>query len=363
MSKKGKRLYHRKDGLWEARYVKEIDAFGKKKLGSVYGHSPKEAKEKRQEAEDNIRLFKRPIVTRNMTISDLAEEYLIVSKNRIKVSTLQRYTGFLKNHLNSSFGKQPVVYLSSLAIQEFATKKLESGLAPQTINSILVFIHACCKYGHRQYSLPEPEILYLATEKKEMRVLSLREQKRLVDYLNQDTDIYKFGVLLALFTGLRIGELCSLKWGDIKDGRIYVRRTIQRLQNDNGKGTKLYEGPPKTSTSIREIPLPSFLRELIEKYRESSDEAYVLGTNTTPIAEPRVMQLKFKKYLSEANIENTNFHTLRHTFATRCVECDFEIKSLSEILGHSNIATTLSRYVHATYQLKLDNMEKLQKTL
>lgn len=363
MSKKELRIYHRKDGLWEARYIKEIDAFGKKKYGSVYGHSQKEAREKRQEAEDNIRLFRRPTVTRNMTVTQLAEEYLYVSKNRIKLSTLQRYEGFLKNHIDRSFGKQPVIYVTSISIQEFATKELNLGLAPQTINSILVFLHACFKYGHRQYNLPTPEILYLTVDKKEMRVLSAEEQKRLVNYLNKDLDIYKFGVLLALYTGLRIGELCALKWEDIKDGRINVRRTVQRLQNTNGKGTKLYVSTPKTSTSIREIPIPSFLKELIEIYQSNSQQEFVLGTAIVPIAEPRIMQIKFKKYLIEAQIENANFHALRHTFATRCVEVGFEIKSLSEVLGHSNIATTLSRYVHATFQLKLDNMEKLQQIL
>lgn len=363
MSKKGERIYHRKDGLWEARYIKEIDPFGKKKYGSVYGHTPKEAKEKRQEKEDNIRLFKRPIVTRNMTVSELAEEYLYISKNRIKVSTMQRYKGYIKNHFDNPFGKQPIIYITNLSIHEFAIKKLESGLSPQTVNLILVFLHSCFNYGHKQYNFVVPEIAYLSENKKEMRVLSTEEQKRLVGYLNQNLDVYKFGVLLALYTGLRIGEICALKWEDISEGRIHVRRTVQRLQNENGLGTKLYIGTPKTTTSIREIPIPSFLKELIDKYHLNSNQEFILGTDKMPIAEPRIMQMKFKEYLAAAQIEKATFHSLRHTFATRCVECDFETKSLSAVLGHSNVATTLSLYVHSTFQLKLENMEKLQKIL
>ena len=363
MPRTGERIYHRKDGLWEARYVKDVDIFGKKTYGSVYGHTAKEAKDKRQEKEDNIRLFKRPIVTRNMTVSELVEEYLYVSKNRIKISTFQRYTGFLENHIKDTLNKQPVIYVTSLSIHEFATKKLEQGLAPQTVNSILVFLHSCFRYGHKQYSLPLPEIMYLSVEKREMRVFSEEEQKRLVTYLNRDLDIYKFGVLLALYTGLRIGELCALKWEDIKDGRINVRRTVQRLKSDTNSGTKLYIGTPKTITSIREIPVPSFLKELIEDFRIKSKQEFVLGTDVIPMAEPRIMQIKFKKYLSESGISEANFHTLRHTFATRCVECDFEIKSLSAVLGHSTVAITLNKYVHTTFQMKLDNMEKLRRIL
>lgn len=363
MSKKGERIYHRKDGLWEARYIKEIDPFGKKKYGSVYGHTVKEAKEKRQEKEDNIRLFKRPIVTRNMTISELAEEYLYISKSRIKVSTMQRYKGYIKNHFNGTFGKQPIIYITNFSIHDFAVKKLEAGLSPQTVNLILVFLHSCFAYAHKQYNFVVPEIAYLLENKKEMRVLSTEEQKRLARYLKQDLDVYKFGVLLALYTGLRIGELCGLKWEDISEDRIHVRRTVQRLQNENNSGTKLYIGTPKTATSIREIPVPSFLKELIEEFRANSTQEFVLGTDKMPIAEPRIMQIKFKEYLAATQIEKATFHTLRHTFATRCVEVDFEVKSLSTVLGHSNVATTLSLYVHSTFQLKLENMEKLQKIL
>lgn len=361
MPKKGERVYHRKDGLWEARYVKEIDAFGKKKYGSVYAHSCREVKEKRQEIEDNIRLFNRPIVTRNMTIEQLVEEYLYISKNRIKSSTYQRYSGFFEKHIKSTIGSQPVIYFSTTVIHKFALERLESGLCPQTVNTILVFLHSCLKYGHRQYNLPMPDILYLSEVKKEMRVLSQEEQKRLVGYLIEKMDIYKFGVLLALYTGLRIGELCGLKWEDINENSIKVRRTVQRLKRDDDKGTELFIGEPKTRTSMREIPIPSFLKKHLELFKNESVSEYVLGTKTIPIAEPRIMQIRFKKYLKEADVEKANFHSLRHTFATRCVEGNFEIKSLSEVLGHANVDITLNRYVHSSFQLKATNMEKLSQ--
>lgn len=363
MPKKGEHVYHRKDGLWEARYVKEIDAYGKRKYGSVYAHTCREAKEKRQEMIDTIRLFQKPTTARNVTVAQLANEYLYVNQHRIKPSTYQRYSGYLNNHL-IHMGGQPILYVTTSVINEFAMSRLHIGMAPQTINVILAFLHACLKYGQRQYNLPMPEIIYLSTCKKEMRVFSKEEQQSLVRYLNKDTDIYKFGVLLTLYTGLRIGELCGLKWEDINDKSIKVRRSIQRLQIPNKQTTELYIGTPKTDASIREIPIPSFLKNIIKSFKIKNDGyEYLLGTKRVPIAEPRIMQIKFRQYLNEIGIEGATFHTLRHTFATRCVECGFEVKSLSEILGHTNVQITLNRYVHSSFELKANNMEKLSLLL
>ena len=362
MPKKGENVYHRKDGLWEARYIKEIDSLGKKKYGSVYGHSCKEAKEKRQNIVDNIRFYQKPTVIRDMTVLQLANEYLYMNQSRLKPSTYQRYEGFLRKHIAPAIGNQPMIYLTTATIQYFSTDRLQTGLSPQTVNSILIFLHSCLKYGHRHHNLPVPEIIYFSVDKKEMRVLTAEEQRKLIDYLCSDMDIYKFGIYLALYTGLRLGELCALKWGDIENGRIKVRRTMQRLSN--GDGTTLNVGAPKTDSSIREIPIPTFLEETVEYFRDTNPkDRYVLAEGNKTVVEPRVMQYKFKRFLNEAGIEHANFHALRHTFATRCVECGFEVKSLSEILGHANVNITLNRYVHSSFQLKQSQMEKLAQTL
>ena len=226
---------------------------------------------------------------------------------------------------------------------------------------ILLILHSIFKYGHRQYKLPLPEIIYLSCDKKEMRVLSTEEQQHLVEILMTDMDIYKLGVLVALYTGLRIGELCALKWEDVDANSIHVRRTAQRLKNKNGSGTELVLGSPKTKTSNRVIPIPSFLQESIEAFRKIAPNVYFLSCKKIDILEPRIMQYKFKQYLQVAGIENATFHTLRHTFATRCVECGFEIKSLSEILGHASVHITLNRYVHSSFSLKQANMELLKR--
>lgn len=364
MARRGESIYHRKDGLWEARYVKEIDINGKKKYGSVYGHSYREAKEKRQDALDHILLYQKAPTIRGTTVSHLAQEWLMVNRGRLKLSSLQRYQGFVRNHIEPIMGSVRAVYVSTVTIHAFAESRLEAGLAPQSVNAVLVVLHSILKYGHRQYGLPMPEFTYLAEEKKEMRVLDKVEQKRLVDFLLTDMDNYKLGILTALFTGLRIGELCALRWEDIEGNCIRVRRTMQRLKKADGTGTELFIGAPKTGSSIRTIPLPSFLQELIDANRIGKDsKTFFLANSPYIVVEPRIMQYRFQKYLREAGIEKANFHALRHTFATRCVECGFEVKSLSEILGHANVQITLNRYVHSSFELKQANMELLSSIL
>lgn len=360
MSRKGEAIYHRKDGLWEARYVKEMDINGKKKYGSVYGHSYREAKEKRQDALDHILLFQKTTPTRRITVVDLANEWLFINGQRLKLSSYQRYQGYLNNHIKTTIGNMSAVYLTTAIVAEFSQDRLHAGLSPQSINTILTFLHSVIKYGHRQYNLPLPDFVYLTYKKKEMRVLSRDEQKNLVSFLLRDLDIYKLGVLVALYTGIRIGELCALEWNDIDNEYFKIKNTMQRLKSKDGKGTKLFIDIPKTTTSIRTIPIPSFLKEYIESYRVlGQGQHFFLGESPLAITEPRKMQYKFKKYLEEAGIDDANFHALRHTFATRCIEVGMDLKSVSEFLGHAKVEITLNKYVHSSLELKQLNIEKL----
>ena len=362
MSRHGDSVYHRKDGYWEARYVKEIDSFGNKKYGSVYAKTCREAKEKRQGIMDNILLYQTPSGPRNITVNQLAREWLYINQHRVKISSLQRYQGFWHNHIEKTIGTRTALSCTTMAIHEFALERLNTGLSPVSVNAILVFLHSCFKYGHRQYKLPMPDFIYFPKDRKEMRVFSREEQQRLEAYLLEDIDIYKFGVLLTLYTGLRIGELCALQWKDIDANGITIRKTMQRLQKISGFGSEVVLGSPKTKTSARIIPLPRFLNSYVENFKQGRDPMdYILSTDKRPVAEPRFMQNKFKKYMQDVEIEGATFHTLRHSFATRCVDSyNFEIKTLSELLGHSTIEMTLNKYVHSSIELKRSNMERLQ---
>ena len=196
-----------------------------------------------------------------------------------------------------------------------------------------------------------------------MRVLSREEQARFVSYLLEDMDTCKFGVLLALFTGVRIGELCALQWGKIslKEQTIRIDATLQRLRDTSAVGsarTRIVISTPKSDTSVRTIPVTDYKAELCGKMDPHSSAAYVL-TGTDSFMEPRALQYRMEKYTRECGLEGVHFHTLRHTFATRVVEVGFEIKSLSEVLGHAAATITLDRYVHSSLILKRDNMNKL----
>ena len=197
-----------------------------------------------------------------------------------------------------------------------------------------------------------------------MRVLTISEEKKLNSVLLDNTDRYKLGILICLYTGIRIGELCALRWKNISmdDKTMKIESTLQRLQCEDKEAetkTRIIISEPKTFSSMRIIPIPDFLFLVIQRFR-SSPNSFVLTGSEQSFIEPRTMQNYFKKYLALGEIRNANFHCLRHTFATRCIESGFDIKTLSEILGHSSVKVTLDKYVHTTMKLKKDNMDRLK---
>ncbi len=208
------------------------------------------------------------------------------------------------------------------------------------------------------------ERLSLRKSSQEMRVLSAQEQHHLITVLTKNMDRYKLGVFVCLFTGIRIGELCALQWKHISfsERTIKIEQTIQRLQCEDLNATcktHIVITEPKSFCAIRAIPITDFVAEYLKPLTGMPTDYILSGESDTPI-EPRTMQNRFKTYLREAQIADANFHALRHTFATRCVEAGFDIKTLSEILGHSSVKITLDRYVHSSMELKRENMGKLK---
>ena len=197
---------------------------------------------------------------------------------------------------------------------------------------------------------------------KPLRVLSSIEQQKLSEYLFANLNSCNLGILICLYTGLRIGEICALKWEDIslEEQSLYVHHTMQRLQTSRtGKSkTTVIISTPKSDCSIRTIPIPNDMLALLQEQKQP-DNAYVLTGSSHRYMEPRTLQYRFRVIMRRCEIENVNFHVLRHTFATRCVELGFDIKSLSEILGHASVNITLNRYVHPSRELKQKNMDKL----
>ncbi len=358
MSRRGENIFKRKDGRWEARYVKEVALDGTKKYGSVYAKTYHEVKEKQQMC------ISKPASTpskSNLTVNEIMLEWLYEGKNQLKISSYQKYSSIFHNHISAQIGKLPLKYVSQQTVTQFTNCLLsEDGLARETVNLVLIVLGMGLSIAKERYKVAVPDIHLLKTTKTQMRVLSELEQQILVQHLLSQSDIFSFGILLALYTGLRIGEVCALRWEDISDNTIHISKTMQRLKNAEGK-TEIMILPPKTDSSDRLIPIPSVLKESIMQYRQ--EIGYILEQKNGKFTEPRLLQNKFSRCLAECGIKEATFHTLRHTFATRCIEAGVDVKTLSELLGHSDVKTTLNKYVHSSFDLKQRSMDKLSLML
>lgn len=357
MPRRGENIYKRKDGRWEARYVKDILPDGTKKYGSVYAHSYAEVKAKQQHNLLHPKTSQHSSF--NMCISALIVEWLESIKPNVKVNTYQKYESLSRKYIVSEIGSLIVRLLTKNNIRNFTNALISYQLSFRTINDILVVLNLALKYAEEEYQINRVEISYLKIQKKEMRVLSQEEQSILTAHLTNEIDIFKFGVLLALYTGVRVGELCALTWKDITDEVITINKTMYRAKADSGN-TEIILGSPKTESSTRTLPTPKILLPYIKQFRT---DGYVLSTDKQRFCEPRLMQLKFAKMIKLLEIEKANFHALRHTFATRCIEAGVDAKTLSELLGHADVKTTLNKYVHSSFELKQRSIQQLESSL
>ena len=354
MPRRGENIFRRKDGRWEARYVREITVDGKKKYGSVYAATYREVKQKQLMHITDPKLSARK--NKEKTVGTIMEEWLFENKNRLKESTLQKYRIIIKNHI-SLIGDLPLNLVTSEAIAQFTDILIsQSHLSNETVNEILIVLGMGFRFAKVSCNAVLPDIHLLKSKRQSIRVLSAAEQKTLVEQLFEINDVFSFGVLLALFTGMRIGEVCALKWENVSAETIRICATMQRLNTGAGK-TEIVIIPPKTASSEREIPIPGVLLQEIAKRRRSS--GIVLLQDNGNFVEPRLLQHKFTKIAKNCGLCGVHFHTLRHTFATRCIEAGVDVKTLSEILGHSNVKTTLNCYVHSSLELKKRSMDKL----
>lgn len=308
-------------------------------------------------------------ITGNIQFKVLAEEWLQSKQPLLKQSSISKYRNILDLYVFPIFGNTYIVEISRKDIQLFSHNLLSSGgrknkgLSPKTVNGIISVIKCVFAYARREksMSLMDIEDVSVKMSQKPLRVLSIQEQQRLNDYLYNNLSSCHLGILLSLYTGLRIGEVCALKWGDISFSEQYliVDKTMQRVQIQNHqKKTKVVIQTPKSDCSIRKIPIPDEIQRLMKPMKKEP-ETYILTGLSNKFVEPRSLENFFKKVVDECLITNITFHSLRHTFATRCVELGFDVKSLSEILGHSSVSITLNRYVHPSMELKLKNMNML----
>lgn len=366
MARHGENIRKRKDGRWEGRFLVLNREKGRKTYCSVYANSYEEVKKKLcakkeqlekgfpDEAENYPAAKDAPI-----TFGMAASEWMAEIRSGCKLSTYSKYKAVYCKHLAPVLDDCPVSDVSDVLLREKISDPLLSESMQKSIYSMIgrILLFVSHKYRIPVQAVKRPAV---KARRSPAGVFDRAQQRILFASLYTCMDLYKMAVALCLYTGVRIGELCALKWSDIdfENKLIYVNRTVQRLPADCGNTkTALVESEPKSVCSKREIPMSVPVLEMFMKFR--NDKPYVFGGDK-PL-EPRKMQYHYKKIMKEAGLPYRNFHSLRHTFATNCIEGGMDVKSLSEILGHSDVKITLSRYVHPSADTKRKHMECLSR--
>lgn len=371
MSKRGDNIHKRKDGRWEGRYKKGRKPDGSIMYGSIYAKSYREVKTKLSEIakempEHNISR------SSEKTFGDILELWMENNRIRLKGGTINKYRNLIDAHIMPELGSVKLNNITSTVVNNFLTQKLQKGRIDKTgglsasyVRSIMLIVNSAIKFAvAEQMCLPlKTPIMKPSNFKTEITVLSVDEQKRLETHLRSDLDPTKAGIYISLHTGLRIGEICALAWDDVdfKNRIIKIRHTVARVRDSEREketATKLIIDTPKTPSSTRDIPISSDLLPILEEIHNFSSSAYVIS-ETAEFISPRTYEYRYHRLLDESGIASVNYHALRHTFATRCIEAGVDVKSLSEILGHSNVGITLNTYVHSSMELKRSQLEKL----
>ncbi|MBO0439045.1 tyrosine-type recombinase/integrase [Candidatus Enterococcus ikei] len=349
MSRRGENIYKRKDGRWEGRYIKGRKLNGSIHYGYVYGKKYCEVKQKLTLIKSQLPYYKeQSIYSYSGTVQDWVVYWLeTLVLPTVKLSTYVSYKSKLSVHVLPYLGETKLTELKKEEVQSLC-EQLEAKLSDASVHAVFRVFRTClCAAQEKELIAKNPaDTLRLPKiGKRSSKALSKGEQKRLKQIANSATN--GLAVLIALETGMRIGEISGLKWSDVdwKRREVHVRRTLQRLTDNNGK-SKIVEGLPKTVSSNRVIPLSKCLYHLFSQQKNSSEDAYILS-NTEKSVEPRVIRYQFKQMSKAAGLSDVTFHTLRHTFATRCLEAGVNIATISSLLGHRSIKMTLDVYTHS----------------
>lgn len=305
-------------------------------------------------------------------LKQAAELWKRYSKIHLKGSTYLKYSNLIDKHIIPELGDICISQINSVLLADFMNHKLKhgridknGGLAASYVKNIMIIVTEIINFSIDEgYSSPIRIKLHMPkNEKGEIRVMDKINQKTLEDYLFSHLTPTNMGILLSLNTGLRIGEVCALKWSDIdfQKAILKVNSTVSRVKSDDGSSkSKLIIDTPKTQSSIREIPIISQLMKPLIFLYETRNSEYIISAETSFVS-PRTFEYRFHTVLKKCRISSFNYHVLRHTFATRCIEGGVDIKSLSEILGHANVSVTLNTYVHSSIERKRELLEKISE--
>ncbi len=386
MSRHGENIRRRSDGRWEARLPVFYPEKGTSEYKSFYGRTYAEARKKREEflmdriSEKMLSPSEPEAGTKERGTSfylpsdilfrDVAEGWLRSKKTLIKESSYAYYSSMVNNHIFPLLGDKPLEEIDAACLENYLQKQKVCGradggtLSDKTVCDLRSIVRQIFAYAE-EIGLTDtvPAAHSVSFSPPSINLFPLQEQGQLERTILKENTSFGMGVLLSLYTGLRIGEVCALQWDDIdmNNGTLRVQKTIMRITDPDpsaAQKTKVVITSPKTACSNRTIPLPDYMYQYLLKRQKPGDRYLVTGTEH--FMEPRACLRQFKRLLFRAG-ETTDysFHVLRHTFATRCIENGVDIKSLSEIMGHSSVKITLQRYVHPSMDSKREQINKL----
>ncbi len=295
------------------------------------------------------------------------------AKLTLKERSYNGYADIIRLHINPILGNYNIQDITPAILQDYVIEKLKTGnlithqpLASNTVCRIVSVLKQAFTLAINLDLIsknPTTIIKFSTTSEKEVLALTREEQKMVEEYCFKSNKNNYIGIIICLYTGIRLGELLALTWNDIDFNKkyLYIKKTSYTVKI-NGKNT-IVTNTPKTKKSNRLIPIPAKLIQLLAIYKSKSNSEYIIHTYKNTMVEMRSYQRTFESILNKCKIKHYNFHCLRHTFATRALELGIDIKTLSEILGHTSVAITLNRYTHSLLEYKVQEMNKIAQIL
>ncbi|MGG5369400.1 tyrosine-type recombinase/integrase [Enterococcus sp. AZ196] len=363
MSRTGENIYRRKDGRWEGRYIKGRQSNGKLHYGYIYSKSFHEVKEKlflyKMHYKENY-LNRRKSNSQSITLEGWALGWLSLQEKRVKPNTYISYESKMKNHLLPIIGDIPLKELTTKELQQ-AVNELANKLSPSSLKAVFRVLRTCLNDAVNKeiiISNPLRLVIFPSENKPQLKAFTAEEQERIIQAVNDEKDL---PILFALRTGLRIGEIAGLQWSDIDWNRkiLYVRHNAQRIKMKNQeKQSRIVIVPPKTDLSHRVVPLSEELVEQLLELQTKSCSEFVFSSKEGP-ADPRTIRNHFKRIKRIAQVSDLPFHALRHTFATRCIEKDVPVTTVSSLLGHKSVKMTLDIYTDSFIRDKREAISKI----
>lgn len=356
MARRGENIYKRKDGRYEGRFIKGRKADGRPSFGYVYGRRYQDVRsrllvEKASHLQESEKLH-----DHGYTVSSWMERWLTHEvRLQVKISSYQTYRNLFDHHITPALGEVRLSLLTKEMIQAFAEEEQAVGKAFNTVKGACRLLCAGLENAVANGILkknPCRKIRIHRTKVTEQCTLSAAEQHLLSDSCAGEE---RLPALLGLYCGLRLGEVCALKWSDIdwEKQTLSVCRTAQRIRitGEDQRKSMLMVGTPKSASSRRVLPLPAFLVDLLQQlWRNKHSQEYVFGEHTP--AEPRTVQRRFQKLSTSLGLRHVHFHSLRHTFATRLLELGVDVKTVSVLLGHASPRITLDVYAHSRLDIQ-----------